>query len=76
MCSANPERLRALAACRKAAPHVDILTFNPTGPVLAVRPFCPFCPSGDYWQVYFDTNRAISRFLAGGLDRSQESSAG
>ncbi len=55
------------------APHVDILTFNPTGPVLAVR---PFCPSGDYWQVYFDTNRAISRFLAGGLERNQESNAG
>jgi small conductance mechanosensitive channel len=38
------------------APDVEILTFNLAGPVLAVRPYC----SNDYyWQVYFDTNKAI-----------------
>ena len=38
------------------APDVEILTFNLAGPVLAVR---PYCHNDDYWQVYFDTNRAI-----------------
>ncbi|MBD2384069.1 mechanosensitive ion channel family protein [Cylindrospermum sp. FACHB-282] len=38
------------------APDVEILTFNLAGPVLAVRPYC----SNDYyWQVFFDTNKAI-----------------
>jgi small conductance mechanosensitive channel len=37
-------------------PEVEILTFNPMGPVLAVR---PFCHNDHYWQVYFDTNRII-----------------
>jgi len=39
------------------APDVDILSFTPLGPVLAVR---PYCHNDNYWQVYFDTNRAIS----------------
>ena len=39
------------------APSVEILEFNPWGPVVAVR---PFCHNKDYWQVYFDTNRAIN----------------
>lgn len=38
------------------APDVEILEFNAAGPVLAVR---PYCPPDAYWQVYFDTNRAI-----------------
>lgn len=38
------------------APDVEILTFNPSGPVLAVR---PYCNNRHYWQVYFDTNRLI-----------------
>ena len=38
------------------APTVEILTFTPMGPVLAVR---PFCNNAHYWQVYFDTNRVI-----------------
>ncbi len=38
------------------APDVEILTFNLSGPVLAVR---PYCNNKDYWQVYFDTNRMI-----------------
>jgi small conductance mechanosensitive channel len=37
-------------------PDVEILTFNPMGPVLAVR---PYCNNQHYWQVYFDTNRLI-----------------
>jgi small conductance mechanosensitive channel len=37
-------------------PDVDILEFNLAGPVLAVR---PYCHTDHYWQVYFDTNRAI-----------------
>jgi small conductance mechanosensitive channel len=38
------------------APDVEILEFNLAGPVLAVR---PHCHTDYYWQVYFDTNRAI-----------------
>jgi small conductance mechanosensitive channel len=38
------------------APDVEILSFTPMGPVLAVR---PYCHNDHYWQVYFDTNRAI-----------------
>jgi len=37
-------------------PDVEIITFNERGPVLAVR---PHCHTANYWQVYFDTNRAI-----------------
>jgi small conductance mechanosensitive channel len=43
------------------APVVEILEFNLAGPVLAVR---PFCHNKDYWQVYFDTNRAIREVCA------------
>lgn len=38
------------------APQVEILQFTAAGPLLAVR---PFCRNDSYWQVYFDTNRAI-----------------
>jgi small conductance mechanosensitive channel len=38
------------------APEVEVLTFTPMGPVLAVR---PFTHNDHYWQVYFDTNRVI-----------------
>ncbi len=38
------------------APDVEILAFNERGPVLAVR---PYVHTDHYWQVYFDTNRAI-----------------
>jgi len=38
------------------APDVEILTFNLSGAVLAVR---PYCNNAHYWQVYFDTNRLI-----------------
>lgn len=38
------------------APAIEVLEFTQYGPVVAVR---PFCHNNDYWQVYFDTNRAI-----------------
>ncbi|MXR36407.1 mechanosensitive ion channel family protein [Craterilacuibacter sinensis] len=37
-------------------PDIEILEFNERGPVLAVR---PYCHTDHYWQVYFDSNRAI-----------------
>jgi small conductance mechanosensitive channel len=39
------------------APDVEIVDFNERGPVLAVR---PYTHTDHYWQVYFDTNKAIS----------------
>lgn len=39
------------------APDVEILEFNLAGTKLAVR---PYCHNNDYWQVYFDTNKAIA----------------
>lgn len=38
------------------APDVEILSFTERGPVLAVR---PYVNTDHYWQVYFDTNKAI-----------------
>ena len=38
------------------APDVEILQFTPEGPLLAVR---PYCHTDHYWQVYFDTHKAI-----------------
>jgi len=38
------------------APDVDLLQFTPEGPLLAVR---PYTHNDHYWQVYFDTHRAI-----------------
>ena len=39
---------------------MEILDFNLVGPVLAVR---PYCHNDNYWQVYFDGNRAIREAL-------------
>jgi small conductance mechanosensitive channel len=39
---------------------VEILEFNEYGPKLAVR---PYCHTDHYWQVYFDTNKAIADTL-------------
>jgi len=51
------ERLRRIPnVVPEPAPDVEILTFTPLGPVLAVR---PYCHNDHYWQVYFDANRAI-----------------
>lgn len=50
-------RLSAIAnVISEPAPDVEILEFNLAGTVLAVR---PYCHNRDYWQVYFDTNKAI-----------------
>ena len=38
------------------APDVEIVDFTLAGPVLAVR---PYTHTDHYWQVYFDTNKAI-----------------
>lgn len=40
------------------APDVEILEFNSLGTKLVVR---PYCANEHYWQVYFETNRAILR---------------
>ena len=45
---------------RVPAVDVEILGFNEFGPKLAVR---PYCHTDHYWQVYFDTNRAIADAL-------------
>ncbi len=51
------EKLPTIANVVKApAPDVEIITFNERGPVLAVR---PYVHTDHYWQVYFDTNKAI-----------------
>jgi small conductance mechanosensitive channel len=51
------ERLRSIPnIMADPLPEVDILEFNLSGPVLAVR---PYCHNSDYWQVYFDTNKVI-----------------
>jgi small conductance mechanosensitive channel len=39
------------------APVIDLLEFTAEGPKLCVR---PYCGNEHYWQVYFDTNRAIA----------------
>jgi small conductance mechanosensitive channel len=38
------------------APDIEVLSFTPEGPLLCVR---PYTNTSTYWQVYFDTNRAI-----------------
>ena len=55
-----------------ASPAVDveILEFNFAGPVLAVR---PYCHNDNYWQVYFDTNKAIREaFGAAGFPAAEQ----
>jgi len=38
------------------APDVEILSFTPEGPLLCVR---PHAHTDHYWQVYFDTHKAV-----------------
>ena len=38
------------------APDIEILQFTPEGPLLCVR---PYTHNDHYWQVYFDTHRAV-----------------
>jgi small conductance mechanosensitive channel len=42
------------------APTIEILEFNSRGAMLVVR---PFTNNAHYWQVYFDTNRAIAQTM-------------
>ncbi len=42
---------------KEPPPDVEIVDFNQRGPVLAVR---PYTHTDHYWQVYFDTNKAIA----------------
>jgi small conductance mechanosensitive channel len=42
----------------KPAPEVSLLEINLLGTMIAVR---PYCHTDHYWQVYFDTNEAITR---------------
>jgi small conductance mechanosensitive channel len=44
------------------APEVEVLQFTPAGPVLTVR---PLTHNSHYWQVTFDTNRAVAGILSG-----------
>ena len=39
---------------------VEIVEFNEFGPKLVIR---PYCHTDHYWQVYFDTNKAIADTL-------------
>lgn len=39
------------------APQVEIIEFNAAGTLIGVR---PFCHNDHYWQVFFDTNKAIA----------------
>ena len=63
------DRLReALARVPNVAqtppPEVEILQFTPEGPLLAVR---PYTHTNHYWQVFFDTHKAIvDSFTAAG----------
>ena len=47
---------------KETGPDVEIIDFTPMGPVLAVR---PYCHTDHYWQVYFDTNKAIVQTFGG-----------
>jgi small conductance mechanosensitive channel len=52
------------------APDFQIVGFTAAGPQLAVR---PFCHNDNYWQVYFDTNRAIrDTFAAAGYPAPEQ----
>ena len=64
--SVDPQQAMALIRTRIAqipnvlpdpAPDVEILEFNAAGTKLVVR---PYCHNDNYWQVYFDTNKALA----------------
>jgi small conductance mechanosensitive channel len=60
------ERLRPVIAAvpnvlAEPAPTIEIFDFNEMGTQLAVR---PYCHTNDYWQVWFDTNKAIAATFA------------
>jgi small conductance mechanosensitive channel len=56
-------RLKAALAAipnvvKTPSPDVEILEFTPEGPKLCVR---PYCHTNHYWQVWFDTHKAIAQ---------------
>jgi small conductance mechanosensitive channel len=56
------ERLKSVPnIVENPQPAVEILEFNASGPLLAVR---PFCHNNHYWDVYFGTNVAIQQALS------------
>jgi small conductance mechanosensitive channel len=55
------ERVTGIPVANEPAPELTIVGFTAAGPQLAVR---PFCHNDHYWQVYFDTNRAICEAFA------------
>ena len=52
----RPAVLQIPNVMAEPAPDIEILSFNLSGAVLAIR---PCCNNEHYWQVYFDTNRLI-----------------
>lgn len=56
---AEVEKIANVATTPKVA--VDLLDFNPAGAVISVR---PYTSAANYWQVYFDTNKAIAKVVA------------
>lgn len=56
------EAVRAIPnALAEPAPDVEILKLTLEGPLLCVH---PYTNNDHYWQVYFDTYRAIARTFA------------
>jgi small conductance mechanosensitive channel len=43
------------------APDIEVMGFTPEGPQLCVR---PYSHTDHYWQVYFDTHKAILQTFA------------
>jgi small conductance mechanosensitive channel len=57
----RPEIAAIANVLGEPAPLIEILEFNSRGTLLVVR---PFTNNANYWQVYFDTNRAIAKAMA------------
>jgi small conductance mechanosensitive channel len=58
------ERIRAVPnVLSTPAPEIEMLSWTPTGCIIAVR---PCCKRGDYWQVDFDAQRQMREVLGSG----------
>lgn len=56
------ERIKAIPnVVTKPEPDIEVGAFTERGPVLVVR---PYTGNAHYWQVYFDTNKAIRDVFA------------
>lgn len=54
-------RVRAIPnVLEKPAPDIEIVSYTALGCVLAVR---PYCHNDHYWQVYFDSLKAVQEIL-------------